>query len=381
MEIQALVDEMNRAHTEFKATLAQGEAERKTFGREMADTTAKLQKINDRFDELEVKMQRNTIARAQGELSAEDAAYKSAFNRYFRKGEKALGDVEIKALATDSDPDGGYLLPRNVRAGMIERLVQFSPIRALASIESIGVGDSLDVPKEGSTNFGSGWTSERATRNESTTGTFALDQIPTFEQYAKPRATQKMLDDNSFDVEGWISRKVEQRFGVDEGTAFVSGNGVTQPEGLLTNADIASVNSGDAALLTADGLIDLYFALPEYYAKNGVFVMKRSTLQAIRKFKNGTGDFVWQPALSEKTPATVLGQSYVEAIDMPAIGAGNYPILFGDFKAGYVIVDRQAVRVLRDPYSAKPFVEFYTTRRVGGQVVLAEAIVKQKVSA
>jgi HK97 family phage major capsid protein len=381
MEIQALVDEMNRAHGEFKATLARGEAEQTKFGRMLTDTEVKLQKINDRFDELEVKMQRRMIERASTEISAEDAAYKAAFNKVVRKGEKGLSELEMKALATDSDPDGGYLLPRNVRAGMIEKLVQFSPVRALATIESIGLGDSLDVPSEGSTNFDTGWTSERATRAETNSGTFALDKIPTFEQYAKPKATQKMLDDTSFDVEGWISRKVEQRFGVNEGLAFVSGNGVTQPEGLLTNADIAEVNSGDAALLTADGLIDLYFALPEYYAKNGTFMMKRSTLQAIRKFKNGTGDFVWQPALSEKTPATVLGQPYVEALDMPAIGAGNYPILFGDFKQGYVIVDRQAVRVLRDPYSAKPFIEFYTTRRVGGQVVLAEAIVKQKVSA
>jgi HK97 family phage major capsid protein len=268
-----------------------------------------------------------------------------------------------------------------VRAGIIEKLVEISPVRALASIETIGVGDSLDVPKEGSTNFDDGWVAERQDRPETATGTFALDQIPTHEQYAKPRATQKMLDDNTFDVEGWISRKVQERFAKREGTGFVSGNGVTQPEGLLTNADIAFVVSGDANLLTPNGIIDLYHDLPEPYANNATWLMKRGTVKAIRQFKDTTGQYLWQPALADKTPSTILGQPYREAIDMPAVAANAFPIIFGDFKAGYAIVDRMGIRVLRDPYSAKPFVEFYTTRRVGGQVVLAEAFRKQKVSA
>jgi HK97 family phage major capsid protein len=382
-ELKETIEKLNREFGEFKGVL-EGRAaeEQRKFGETLGETKAKLDAINTRLDQLDVKIQRHQVtALERGEESQKDREYRAAFNKHFRKGEKGLSDIELKALATDSDPDGGYFMPRNVRAGIIEKLVEISPIRALATVETIGVGDSLDVPKEGSINFDDGWVAERQDRPETATGTFALDQIPTFEQYAKPRATQKMLDDVAFDVEGWISRKVQQRFGKREGTAFVSGNGVTQPEGLLTNADIVEVVSGNATLLTADGIINLFHELPEPYAVQATWVMRRKTVGDIRKFKDSQGQYLWQPALGEKSPSTILGQTYREAIDMPLVGAGTYPILFGDFKSGYVIVDRQGIRVLRDPYSAKPFVEFYTTRRVGGQVVLAEAIVKQKVSA
>jgi HK97 family phage major capsid protein len=382
-ELKETIEKLNREFGEFKGVL-EGRAaeEQRKFGETLGETKAKLDAINTRIDQLDVKVQRHQVtAPDRAEESQKDREYRAAFNKHFRKGEKGLSEIELKALATDSDPDGGYFLPRNVRAGIIEKLVEVSPVRELATIETIGVGDSLDVPKEGSTTFEDGWVSERQDRPETGTGQFALDQIPTFEQYAKPRATQKMLDDVAFDVEGWISRKVQQRFGKREGTAFVSGNGVTQPEGLLTNADIVAVNSGDANLLTPDGVISLYYELPEPYAVNATWLMRRGTVKSIRLFKDQNDQYLWQPAMSDKTPSTILGQPYREAIDMPAIAAGNFPIIFGDFKAGYVIVDRQGIRVLRDPYSAKPFVEFYTTRRVGGQVVLAEAFVKQKVSA
>lgn len=381
MEIKQVVDQLNREFTELKSVLEGRAAEEKTrYGQMLGETKAKLDAINDRIDQLDVKLQRVPVATATQDTAA-DAEYKTAFTKYFRKGEKALNEAEFKALTTDADPDGGYFVPRNVRAGIIEKLVEFSPVRELATIETIGSGDSLDAPKEGSTNFDSGWVGERQDRAETTTGTFALDNIPTFEQYAKPRASQKMLDDSAFNVEAWITRKVQQRFGKLEGTGFVSGNGVTQPEGILTNADIAEVKSGDANLLTPDGVISLYYALPEPYAANGTWIMRRATVKAIRLFKDQNGQYLWQPALSASSPSTILGQPYREAIDMPAVAAGTYPVVFGDFRAAYVIVDRQGVRVLRDPFSAKPMVEFYTTRRVGGQVVLAEALVKQKVSA
>lgn len=383
-EIKATVDQLNRSFNEFKEVLAgRGAEEQRKYGEMLGETKAKVDAINDRIDQLDVKLQRvpSGATADNGDDSQQDREYKTAFNKYFRKGEKALNEVEYKALATDADPDGGFLLPRNVRAGIIERLVEISPVRALASIETIGIGDSLDVPKEGTTNFDWGWVGERSSRPETTTGTFGLDSIPTHEQYAKPRASQKMLDDNSFNVEGWISRKVDQVFAKGEGTAFISGNGVTQAEGLLTNGDIEEVVSGEAAVLTPNGIIALYYALPEPYAVNATWLMRRATVKAIRLFQDVNEQYLWQPALSDKTPSTILGQPYREAVDMPVVAADAYPILFGDFKAGYVIVDRLGVRVLRDPYSAKPFVEFYTTRRVGGQVVLAEAIVKQKVAA
>ena len=377
-QIKGAVDEMNRAFNEFKEVHARGEAEVKSHGTMLGETKAKLDAINTRLDQLDVKLQRPTVG-TTGEESVNDRQYKAVFEKYFRTGEM-LSKSEYKALTTDDDPNGGFLLPRNVRAGIIEKLVEISPVRALATVETIGLGDSLDVPKEGSTNFAWGWVGEQAARPATANGTFALDSIPTHEQYAKPQATQKMLDDNSFNVEAWISRKVNQVFAKGEGLGFISGNGVTQPEGLLSASGIAEVNSGDANLLTADGVQKVYYALPEPYAVNGTWLMRRLTVQAIRLFKDSQNQYLWQPALGQASPSTILGQPYREAIDMPAVAANAFPILFGDFKAAYVVVDRMGVRVLRDPYSSKPMVEFYTTRRVGGQVVLAEALVKQKVA-
>jgi HK97 family phage major capsid protein len=384
MEAKEIVTQINTQFEQMKSVLETRVAEEvKKFGAPLGETKAAIDGFNARIDALEAKLKRPAVAVAGSvEMTEHDEQYRKAFNSYFRKGEKNVSELEMKTLTSDSNPDGGFLLPRNVRAGIVERLQQFSPIRTLASIETIGIGDSLDVPKEGATNFDAGWTSERGTRSETASGTFGLDNVPTFEQYAKPKASQKMLDDSAFDVEAWITRKVDQRFAIIEGTAFVNGNGVTQPEGLMSNADILSVNSGDAATLTADGVINLYHALPEPYAVRSTFLMRRASVGIIRTFKDpATGAYLWQPALQAGNPASILGQPYMEAIDMPAVAGGAFPILFGDFKSGYLIVDRMGVRVLRDPYSSKPFIEFYTTRRVGGQVILAEAFRKQKVSA
>lgn len=382
MEAKEIVTQINTQFEQMKSLLESRVAEEvKKFGAPLGDTKAAVDGFNARLDALEAKLSRPARSAGAVEMTEQDEQYRKAFAQYFRKGDQKLTEIEIKTLASDSDPDGGYFLPKNVRAGIVERLQQFSPIRELASIETIGIGDSLDVPKEGATNFDAGWTSERSARPETVSGTFGNDNIPTFEQYAKPKASQKMLDDVAFDVEGWISRKVDQRFAILEGTAFVNGNGVTQPEGLMTNADIAAVNSGSGTTLTIDGLYALYHALPEPYAVRATFIMRRATVGVVRTLKDATsGIYAWQPALGVGNPATILGQPYREALDMPAIAGGAKPILFGDFKSGYQIVDRMGVKVLRDPYSSKPFVEFYTTRRVGGQVILAEAFVKQNIA-
>ena len=169
-----------------------------------------------------------------------------------------------------------------------------------------------------------------------------------------------------------------------------SGSGVGQPEGLLTISGMTEVNSGSAAALTGDGLVNLYYTLPDFYARQSTFVMKRSTVGAVRKLKDSSGNYLWAPGfggngltmnLAAGAPATILDRPYREAIDMPAVAADAMAIVFGAFKMGYRIVDRQDIRVLRDPYSNKPYVTFYTTKRVGGQVVLLEAFVKHKVAA
>jgi len=174
---------------------------------------------------------------------------------------------------------------------------------------------------------------------------------------------------------------VAQRFGVKEATAFITGTGVGQPEGVMANSAVASVNSGSASAVTADGMLALTYALPEYYARNAVFMMKRATLLTIRQLKESTTNaYIWQPGLQAGAPPTILGHRYYESPDMDAEGSNKYPVVFGDFKTGYTIVDRMGISVLRDPFSSKPFIEFYTTRRVGGQVVMAEALRKLKCS-
>ena len=190
-----------------------------------------------------------------------------------------------------------------------------------------------------------------------------------------------MLEDAGFDLEGWLVRKTSQKLGRKEGTAFVIGNGVAKPEGLLTATGVTEVNTGHASQLTPVGLIRLETALPEFYARNAVFLMKRATRGLIREMKDLQDRFIWDPGIRDAVPPTILGYPYVECIDMPVVGAGTFPIIFGDTRAAYTILDKGGISVTRDPFSVKPKVEFYTRKRVGGQVVLAEAMVKQKVSA
>lgn len=335
---------------------------------------------NDRLSELETRLARPRaagVAQASGELTPE----MRAFDTWLRRDVRGLKPEEARLLATDSDVDGGYLVPVNMANAIIEKLIQFSPVRELANVMAISRGDTLEIPVEGSTEFAGGWVGERAARSETTSAKLAHVLITAHEMYANPFVTQKLLDDSSFDVEGWISRRLARRFAVVEGTAFISGTGVGQPEGILTNASITVRNSGNATTLTAAGLINAYHDLPEHYAKNATWLMKRATIGAVRLLTDGSGQYLWQAGLAAGQPGTLLGQPYREAIDMPAEGAGLKAALFGDFNEGYTIVDRQGAVMVRDPYTNKPKVEFYTTRRVGGAVVLPEAFVVCKCSA
>lgn len=177
-----------------------------------------------------------------------------------------------------------------------------------------------------------------------------------------------------------MNRKVAERFAVVENQGFLSGTGVGQPEGLLTIAGLTEVNSGNASALTANGLIDLAFGLKTFYARNATFVLNRTSIRDIRKLTDTQNQYLWQPGLAGSTPSTILDRPYVEAPDMPTIAANAFPILFGDFRSAYTIVDRAGINVLRDPFTSKGFVKFFTTRRVGGQVVQKEAVIKHKVA-
>ena len=295
--------------------------------------------------------------------------------------------VEMKAFTGVSGDAGGYALPREIDAVIERALVAASPIRAIANVVKVGSAGYRKLVTTGGTP--SGWASETGPRPETTTPVFVELAPPMGELYANPSASQAMLDDAAFDVEQWLGEEIATEFARAEGAAFVAGSGVNRPKGFLTYpvsaaADAArafgtlqALNSGAAGDFAAnpqERLVDLVQSLRAPYRQGASFLMNASTLARIRKFKTSDGAFVWQPSLSAEQPATLLGYPVVEAEDMPDIAANSLSIAFGNFKAGYLIAERTETQILRDPYSNKPFVNFYATKRIGGCVANSEAI-------
>ena len=312
---------------------------------------------------------------------------------YLRKGLDA--GFESKRLSVGTGSEGGLAVPLEIDQRIETVLKQISPIRALADVVKIGSANYRKLVASGG--FASGWVAETAARAETTTPTFAEVMAPMGELYANPAATQAMLDDAQFDVEAWLAREVAVEFARAEGVAFVSGTGTSQPKGFLTypvaTAGDASrpfgtlqyVPSGAAGAFAAsnpqDRLIDLVHSLRAPYRQGAVWVMNSNSISTVRKFKDSTGDFIWKPGLAEGQSSTLLGYPVVEVDAMPDIGANSLSIGFGQFRSAYVIADRGETGVLRDPYSNKPFVHFYSTRRVGGALVNSEALKLMRFSA
>lgn len=312
--------------------------------------------------------------------------YRKAFCNYLRKGMDAgLEQMQTKALSVGSDPDGGYLVTPSMSSKIATAIFETSPMRQIASIETIST-DSLEMIDDHDS-AAAGWTSETASISDTTTPQVGKRNIPVHGLYAQPKATQKLIDDSAIDIENWLGTKIADIFSRKENTAFVSGDGSTQPRGILTYTagtgwgQIEQVNSGSSGAVTADGLINLYYALKDAYARNATFLMNRATVQAVRLLKEATtNQYLWQPGLAAGAPDTLLGVPVVMASDMPTPAANALSVAVGDFKTAYQIVDRQGIQILRDPFTDKPFVKFYTTRRVGGDVVNYEAIKIQKLA-
>ncbi len=320
---------------------------------------------------------------------------KQAFDRYVRAGD-AAGLFEIKAMSEGSNADGGYTVPLEIERTIDRVLAKASPIRSIATVRQIGGGTyRKPIVTAGAA---SGWTGETdAISSPTTTPTLAALDFPAMELYAMPAATQTLLDDAQVDIEQWLAEEVQTVFAEQEGAAFVGGTGSGQPKGFLHYTNVADaswswgnigyVASGaDGAFLAdddapADALLNLAYAPKQAYRANGRWVMNRKTESAVRKFKDGSGNYIWQPGAAAGQPATIFGYPVTEVEDMPDIASNSYSIAFGDFARGYLVVDRIGVRVLRDPYSAKPYVLFYTTKRVGGGVQNFEAIKLMKFSA
>ena len=307
----------------------------------------------------------------------------AAFAGFVRSG----AVVEMKAFSGVSGDAGGYALPKEIDAVIDATLKAASPIRSIANVVSVGSAGYRKLVTTGGTP--SGWAAENGARTETATPTFVEIAPPMGELYANPSATQAMLDDAHFDVEDWLAGEIAAEFAKAEGAAFVSGNGVNRPKGFLTQPTaatgdgsrafgtlqhVASGAAGDFGSNPQERLIDLVQALRAPYRQGASFVMNAATLARIRKFKTSDGAFVWQPSLAAGQPATLLGYPVVEAEDMPDIAGNALSIAFGNFRAGYLIAERSETVILRDPYSNKPFVNFYATKRVGGCVSNSEAI-------
>lgn len=322
-----------------------------------------------------------------------DPARTAFVDRYLRKGQEA--GVELKSFSGATGAAGGYAVPREIDAQIETLLKATSPIRSVATVVKTGSAGYRKLVTSGGTP--SGWASETGARPETATPTFNEIVPPSGELYANPAASQAMLDDAQFDVEGWLASEIAMEFGKAEGAAFVSGTGTNQPKGFLTytttnEADsvrafgtLQYVASGAAGTFPAsnpqDRLIDLVQALKSPYRQGAAWVMNSATLSAIRKFKTTDGAFLWQPSLSVEQPATLLGYPVIEAADMPDIAANSLSIAFGNFAHGYVIAERAETSILRDPYSNKPFVHFYAVKRIGGAVANSEAIKVMKFAA
>jgi HK97 family phage major capsid protein len=351
-------------------------------------TDEKLARIDTALDDAKRRIDRLSLDRSRPPLGAgadapRDPAkgeHKAAFHSYIRSGEAAgLKRLEEKALSAGSGPDGGYLVPDNVEREVLRRLTSVSPIRAIASVRVISGGHYKRAFS--ATGPATGWVGETADRPQTASPALSEMSFPAMELYAMPAATQTLLDDAVVDIDAWIAEEVEAAFAEQESAAFVKGDGVNKPKGFLA-ADtveeeiwewgrLGTVNTGGAsfpATNPSDVLVDLIYTLKAGYRQNASFVMNRKTQSAIRRFKDDNGQYLWAPPASLGQTATLMGFPVVEAEDMPDTSANACAVAFGDFKRGYLIVDRTGMRVLRDPYSAKPYVLFYTTKRVGGGV-------------
>ena len=393
--------DMMRAFEAFKETNDQRLAlEQKPAGDVVVDE--KLARIDAAMDAQARRLDEITLKSARPALSGERAAvrsasaleHKQAFDAYVRSGEAAgLRALEMKAMSIGSNADGGYLVPPEVETQIGARLTSISPIRSIAGQRTI----SGSVYKKPFMTAGPavGWVGETDARTQTTSPTLDELSFPAMELYAMPAATATLLEDSAVNVDEWLGQEVEQVFAAQEGTAFVSGDGTNKPKGFLSYTTVANASwswgnmgyiaSGAAGAFAAsnpsDVLVDLIYAVKAGYRQNAVFVMNRRTQGAIRKFKDTAGNYLWQPPAVAGGKASLMTFAVVEAEDMPDIAANSLSIAFGDFNRGYLVVDRAGVTVLRDPYCAKPYVLFYTTKRVGGGVQDFDAIKLMKFAA
>lgn len=423
LELKQIIEAQGTAFAEFKASvdasIKEGKQDSAETKKKLDALNAELDKCGKQMDEWAKKMsaarsaaeleyaakQANSVKAMNDALSSSYAAagrsspptmdgealdsYAKSFNRWMRSGRDSLDANEFKTMSVGSDPNGGYLVTPDTSGRIISKIFETSNVRAIASVQAIGT-DALEgrVDRD---EADCGWVGEQQARPATGTPEIGKWRIPVHEMYAMPEATVKLLEDASINVEAWLATKVAEKFTRTENSAFVNGNGTNKPKGFLSYTTAATPDSTRAwqvmehiATGTSGGfgtapngtekLVDLVHALKAAYRNNARFVLNRRTLGEVRKLKDADGNFLWLPSMTESTPSKLLGYDYSELEDMPDIAANTLSIGFGDFREGYQIVDRLGIRVIRDELTNKPFIRFYTVRRVGGDVVNFDAI-------
>ena len=362
--------------TEVKSAMAGFMNDFKGF---QSDIFERLQQQENKMSTMERKsagMMRPALA-ATAEM---EAPHQKAFDAYLRSGDDdALRGLELegKALSTAVAGDGGYLVDPQTAETIQSVLASTASIRAIANVVQVEA-TSYDVLIDHS-ELGHGWANETTTVAETATPVIDRITIPLHELSALPKASQRLLDDSAFDIEAWLAARIGDKFARAEADAFVNGDGVDKPVGFMAHSTVANdswswdnlgyvATGADGDFVSGDAIIDLVYALGAQYRANGTFVMNSKTAGAVRKLKDGDGRFLWSDGLAAGEPARLLGYPVLIAEDMPDIGSDAFAIAFGDFNAGYTVAERPDLRVLRDPFSAKPHVLFYATKRVGGDV-------------
>lgn len=415
-ETRDMNTEAFQAFEQFKEVHGRIQEEVKKIGDETGESRQQLNRLHNRLDEIETKFSRPQLSQGvqPSELEVEEKKYYDAFNHFcLTKDDTRIKQVihESKQLSLNEtiDPDGGYLVPPSYYNQIVDSLIQFSPMRDLATVVNV-TGKEFRVPVQADAQdprtgarrrgmFQTGWTGDMGPVNSTEIGQFRMETIFTKDMYALPPMSTDVLEDNQYNLMSYVNVQLGKSFAYDEGEAFVKGETPDRPVGILTNfpaeqtisSGVATgfppfdaANGGNAASYRL--FTKMYYTLPDFYARNGTWLMNRFTIQLTREFIDSQGQPLWTPTygntMPNSAPFSFLGRPYQEMIDFPApdengeFTEGDTMVLFGDIKSAYMIVDRVGISMREDPYTQKPFILLYTRKRVGGQRILSEAVVR-----
>lgn len=386
-DIEEVAKDIKGAFDEFKKA---NDKELEAIKAEKGKLSGQVDTLNEKLGELdnlksELEKELKAAKRPGTTTGKESGEYKAAFSQFVRKGnEDGLAELQQKAVQVAVDEDGGYAAPEELDQSLLEILRQDNVMREECGSIIISASGYKKLVNVGGA--GSGWVGETDDRPDTSSPKLKEIIATMGEIYAKPKSTQQALDDMFFDVEQWLSSEVAIEFAEQESAAFLLGNGANKPKGLLAHTmaltgdkdrafgTLQNFNSGSAGSFDSDDLLNLIYGLRKGYRNGAKFMMNGLTQMYVRKFKDSEGNYLWQPGLQAGQPSSLLGYGIAENEDMPDVAADANAVMFGNFKRAYSVVDRMGTRVLRDPFSSKPYVEFYTTKRVGGLLTDSNAV-------